>query len=74
MIIELSDAITLIGGTGVTSAAASWAAMRVTLTYMKRDIREAKRSGDRANFRLDNMGVKPGMDRYFDREDEREPS
>lgn len=34
--------------TGLTSAVASWAAMRVTIFYMKRDIERAQFTADKA--------------------------
>lgn len=67
MIIELGEGIALAVITGAISGATAFAAQRVELKYMKRDIRDARRSGDRANFRLDSMGVKPGGERFYER-------
>lgn len=55
MMVEIGEAVFIAGATGLTSAIASWAAMRVTLTYMKRDITRAQSTGDRANERIDGI-------------------
>lgn len=52
--------------TGITSAGGSWAAMRVTLAYMKRDIQRAQNTADGAHGRIDSLLGWPGGKRSYD--------
>lgn len=72
MVIELGEAFMLAGVTGIVSGVSAFAAQRVELKYIKRDVRDARRSGDRANFRLDSMGAKPAGERFYERNGEPE--
>lgn len=58
--LEASEALILTVGTGLTSAGASWAAMRVTVAYMQRDIRRAQNTADGAHDRIDKVLGWPG--------------
>lgn len=69
MIVEITDTVAtfaIAGLTGAASALTSWAAMRVTLSYMKRDIARAQATADAAHSRIDSVLGFRGGNRAYD--------
>lgn len=69
MMIEIGETVgtfAVAAMTGLVSSVASWAAMKVTLKYMAKDIERAQDTADNAHERIDKALGYNGGKRHYD--------
>lgn len=63
---SIIDALAVAAVTGIVSAIGTWAALKIEIRYLKRDVKRAQSTADDAHGRIDELAGLPGGRRRYD--------